>query len=175
MAAGVRNLDGMADESSGGVQQGPRRTALVPRGRRGGHADRTPTMFTSLGWGRGLREQWFRAPVRPCAAFVAMSAVATAGTTTCPCGGRRTVGGRTPVQGVRSPRTSAWPQDLARPRVPDTNRPDGGRSGSRGRTVSPLLALTRYNFLHPPQGRPCGRAATRREPASRPSPSQHLL
>jgi hypothetical protein len=37
----------------------------------------------------------------------------------------------------------------ARRHVPDTNRPDGGSSGSRGRTVSPLLALTRYNFLYP--------------------------
>jgi hypothetical protein len=56
MSAGVRNLDGMPDGRSGSVQQCRRHdSSCSPTGPPGGHADRTPTMLTSPGRGRGLR------------------------------------------------------------------------------------------------------------------------
>jgi hypothetical protein len=91
MSAGDRNLDGMPDGRSGSVRQCLRQVrSCSPRGGRGGHADRTPTMVTWLGRGRGLRWQWFRACVRLSAAVVAMSAAATQGPLRVRSGGRRT-------------------------------------------------------------------------------------
>jgi hypothetical protein len=170
----------MPDGRSGGVRQWLRQVrSCSPRGGRGGHADRTPTMVTWLGRGRGLRSQWFRAGIRLSAAFVAMSAAATRTnhyvSVLVPADGRRPdTRPRCPIAADISVATRR-----ARPHVPDTNRPDGGSSGSRGRTVSPLLALTRSYFLYPSSRPACGRppaaavlapAATRRAPGYRPHP-----
>jgi len=90
---------------------------------------------------------------------VAMSAVAAARTTPCPrwwpaCGRRPDI-----RPGHRSPQTPAWP------RVPDISRPDGGRSGSSGRSIRRSFRLV-TSFSTRPQGRPCGPAATRRSPGA---------
>jgi hypothetical protein len=62
-------------------------------------------------------------------------------------GGRRTEALHI-CPGVRPPRTPAWP------RRPDIGRPDGGHSGSSGRSIRRSLVTTSSTL---PQGRPCGR------------------
>jgi hypothetical protein len=158
MSAGVRNLDGMADGHSGSVRQCPRHC-------------RSPSAH-----GRGVAMPTGHRPCSPCLAGVVACGssgsgrVSGCGPHEVPCprwlpqgplrvraGGRRTVGGWTPVQGVRPPRTPAWPPSPACPRVPNTCRPDAGRSGSSGRSSirRSFWLVTTSSTL--PQGRPCGR------------------
>ena len=89
-----------------------------------------------------------------------MSAVATAGTTPCPCwwpadGRRPDTRPRRPIAADISVATSP-----ARPHGPGTGRPDGGHSGSSGRSIRRSFRLvTTTSTL--PQGRPCGRPPAR--------------
>jgi hypothetical protein len=77
-----------------------------------------------------------------------MSAVAAAGTTTCVrAGGRRTVGGWTPVQGVRLPRTSSMATESSLSACAG-HLPSGRRSFRKQQTVNPPIAPLRYNFLY---------------------------
>jgi hypothetical protein len=120
-------------------------------------------MFTWLGRGRGLRQQRFRAGVRLRAAFVAMSASATAGTTTCPCwwpAARRRPDTcpRRPIAADISVATRTSPSACA------GHQPSGRRSFRKQRTVNPLTRPARYNFLYS-SSRPAPRAASGRPPA----------
>jgi hypothetical protein len=83
--------------------------------------------------------------------------------------------GRTSVQSIRSPRTPAWSPTPAWPCVPDTARPDGGRSGSSGRSIRRWFRLV-STVLYPSSRPACGRpppvaalapATTRRSPWNR--------
>jgi hypothetical protein len=67
------------------------------------------------------------------------------------------VDGRRPdtVQGVRPPQTPAWPASPACPRVADTCRPDGGGSGSCGRSIRRWFQLVTTSSTLP-QGQPAG-------------------
>ena len=70
-----------------------------------------------------------------------MSAMATARTTGVHAGSGRTGGDWNLSGRPTRPWTPAWPLTPAQPRVPDTNRPDGRRSGSSGRSIRRLLWL----------------------------------
>jgi hypothetical protein len=85
----------------------------------------------------------FPTRVRPRAARVVMSAGLPQGPSRWP--RWRPVGGRRPealhiCPGVRPPRTPAWPH------VPDIGRPDGGHSGSSGRSSAD--GSDSYDFLY---------------------------
>jgi hypothetical protein len=163
VSAGVRNLDGRPDGRRGSVRQNPRQDRSRSAGRPGGHADRTPTMLTSLG-----RGPWPAVAVVPgvCPAARRVRCRVRGGyrrdryVSVLVASGRSAAGHPSKA----SDRRGSVATRPARPHVPDTNRPDGSSSGSRGRTVSPLLALTRYNFLYP-SARPALRAASGRPPA----------
>jgi hypothetical protein len=66
--------------------------------------------------------------------------------------------GRRPATHPRRPTAADTTMaiDTARPRVPDTSRPDGGRSGSSGRSIRQSLRLVTTSSTLA-QGRPCGR------------------
>jgi hypothetical protein len=97
---------------------------------------------------------------------LAKSATAAAGATLCPCGGRQTGGGQTPVQGVRPPRTPAWPPSPACPHIAG-HLPSGRRSFRKQRTVNrrSLRLVTTSSTL--PQGRPAGGRPRRASSADR--------
>jgi len=74
-------------------------------------------------------------------ARVGMAAVAAARTTRVHAGGRRAVGRPDTRPGLRPPRTPAWPSTPALPCLPDTSRPEGGCSGSSGRSIRRSIRL----------------------------------
>ena len=142
---------------------------LFPHRRPGSPWGPGADMLTSPGGGRDLRQQRSRAP-RPAARRTRCHARgATAGTTTCP--HRWPVGGRRPdtCPGRSPPRTPAWLQTLAWPRVPDTSRPDGCRpdgshSRSRGRSSADGSGSLQLPL---PSSRPtCGRPPAALRPGS---------
>jgi hypothetical protein len=173
VSAGVRNLDGILDgrgRSVGRVHGRTRRSAGPP-----GWPCRLNTDHAHLAW----PGPW------PAVAVVSGRCLAARrrsrhvrggyrrGPLSVRAGSRWAVGSWTPVQGVRPPWTPAWPPSPACPRVADTCRPDGSRSGSSGRSIRRLLnaarlplAPTRYNFLYS-SSRPALRAACGRPPARR--------
>jgi hypothetical protein len=135
----------VAAEVSGRVRG---RTALVLQDRRGGHADRTPTMLTSLGPAMACGSSGPGA-VRPRAACVAMSAMVAAGSRH---GVRRTEGGdRPPVQG--SDRRGHQYGDQVQPvrvcRTPAVRTAVVPQAADGQSAACSLpLAPTRYNFLY---------------------------
>jgi hypothetical protein len=87
---------------------------------------------------------------------LAMSATAAAGPLRVRAAAGRREAARHPSKRVRPPRTPAWPPSPACRRLPDTNRPDGGRSGSSGRSIRRSLRLVTTSSTLP--SRPaCGR------------------
>jgi hypothetical protein len=162
VSAGVRNLDGMPDGHSGSARQCPRQHRFRSRRAAGlampaRHRPCSPHVEAAVACGNsgpGHR-------VRLRAARVAMAAVLPQGPPCVRAGGRRPVVGRTSVRGVRPPQTPAWP------RVPDTSRPDGGRSGSGGRSIRrPVrLVTTSSTLLRFLKAGPAG--ARLRRPSSR--------
>jgi hypothetical protein len=94
---------------------------------------------------------------------LAMSATAAAGATACPCGGRQTGGGQTPVQGgpTAADTSMATESSLS---ASSGHLPSGRPSFRKQRTVNPPTGPTRYNFLYA-SSRPALRAACGRPPA----------
>jgi hypothetical protein len=106
---------------------------------------RADTDHAHLAWGgRGLR---CSGPgPRPACRTSCMSMVAAPRTSRVRAGRRRAGGDRTFVRTADRPRPSMT-VDTSRPHVPDTRRPDGGHSGSGGRSIRRSLVTTFSTLL----------------------------
>jgi hypothetical protein len=137
-----------AAEVSGSVHGS---TAVCPRMAAGGHAVRTPTVPTPT-------SSWPSSPiaalpdhcVRPPARHGGYDRGVCIGRPRVRCGGRRAVLVRTPVQGLRWPRTPRMSTDISVVACPDASRPDAGRSGSSGRSIRRLLTAAPSDSLQLP-------------------------
>jgi hypothetical protein len=151
VSAGVRNLDGMADGRSGRVRQCLRQHHTRPhtsgRGPCRPDTDQAHRTWASVACGSSgsgpvsghAHTSWHLrgAPASP-DKFTLVAGV-------------REAGGH---PSARNPRLGhhSWPLTAVWSRVPDTIRPDSGRSGQWSfrtqRTVNPPTGRTRYNLLY---------------------------
>jgi hypothetical protein len=164
VSAGVRSLDGRPDGHSGDVRQ-CLRSDSARSARAVGMADPAGRRPCPPAWKRAVA--CGGSGSGPVSGYtLAKSATAAAGATLCPCGGRQTGGGQTPVQGVRPPRTPAWPPSPACPHIAG-HLPSGRRSFRKQRTVNrrSLRLVTTSSTL--PQGRPAGGRLRRPSSADR--------
>jgi hypothetical protein len=106
------------------------------------------------GRGRGLRQQRPRGRVQPASRKLHVR-VATARGPLCVRAGYACAEGSRYLSGRQIAVDTSVATDPARPCMPDTNCPDGGRSGSSGRSIRWFRLVTTSSTL--PQGRPCGR------------------